>query len=402
MDSPAQPDIPVVRLRQNRDKRARSGHPWVFSNEVADDVKSLPRGGTVDVVDHRGAFLGRGYANPNSLICVRLLSRTRTDVDHPSFYAERLRSALGFRQAMFPDRHSLRLVHAEGDGLPGLVIDRYGDYLAVQLTTLGMEHRRAVLEEAIKAVFEPAGAVFRSQGRARSLEGLDDEVSVWFGEPPDHVDIDENGVTFRVPLLAGQKTGHFFDQATNRRFARELCVGRTVLDVYSNTGGWALHALHAGATHAIAVDKSEHCCHAMLDNAELNLFHDKFEAWQGEGRKVLQTLVDENRRFGCVVLDPPAFAKQRKAANSALRGYRDINTLGMTLVEPGGFLFTSSCSYHVEEDRFVAELQAAARKARRRLRLVRRGEQAADHPVRPEIPETRYLKSYAMQVLVEV
>lgn len=390
--------IPALRLRAKHDQRVRNGHPWVFSNEIDGDVKALPPGGTVDILDAKGAFLGRGYANPASLIAVRLLSRRREDVDHPAFWAQRIRDAVQYRATVQPGRRSLRLVHAEADGLPGLVVDRYGDWLAVQLTTLGTESRRELIAGALREVVEPHGAVLRSEGRARQLEGLDEERGPWFGDPPEHVDIDEHGVAFRVDLLGGQKTGHFYDQAENRRIAGSLCRGRTVLDVYANGGGWALHALHHGATSAVCIDKSTECAERMVVNADLNGVADRMQIVAAEGKATLQQLVAESARFGAVVLDPPAFAKQRKAAGSALRGYREINALGMTLVEPGGLLFTSSCSYHVQEDRLLDEIAKAARQTGRRLRLFRRGDQAPDHPVLLDVPETRYLKSYAFQV----
>ncbi len=385
-----------LKLRPKHDTRVRSGHPWVFSNQLADDVSTLPVGGVVDVHDAKGAFIGRGTSNPNSLISVRLLTRRKEDIDHPAFYAQRLRSALEHRRAVFGDRQSLRLVHAEGDGLPGLVIDRHGDVLAVQITTVGMEMRKVQLQQAVREVFGASAAVLRSEGRSRHLEGLPEERAVWFGDVPEHVDIDEYGVTFRVPLLGGQKTGHFYDQAWNRRFAGKLCAGRRVLDVYANGGGWALHALKNGATEAVAIDKSVEAAGMMQVNAELNGV--KLDVIRGDGRKSLQELLHGGNTFGAVMIDPPAFAKSRKAAGSALRGYREVNALGLAMVQPGGLFFTSSCSHHVYDDRFLEVITKAAADAGRHLRAIRRGEQCADHPVDPAIPETRYLKSWAFSV----
>jgi 23S rRNA (cytosine1962-C5)-methyltransferase len=394
--------IPALRLRPKHDKRARQGHPWVFSNELQDPPTDLVPGETVDVLDSQGAFLGRGYANPNSLIAVRLLSRNRkTDIDQVGFYEERLRTALQYRQSLYGERASLRLVHAEGDQLPGLVIDRYEQVLAVQLTTMGMERRKDLLKQAIERALQPEGAVLRSEGRNRQLEGLEDETGLWFGDVPERIEFDEFGVRFAVQPSKGQKTGHFFDQAENRRFAGKLCAGRTVLDVYANSGGWALHALKHGADYAITIDKAPLNAERAEENARINGFGDKLEAHTAEGRKTLIDMVEQNMRFGAVVLDPPAFAKTRKAAGNALRGYQEINRLGLCLVQPGGFLFTSSCSFHVQEDRYLDVIQQAAREVGRRLRVVRRGEQAPDHPVVPEIPETRYLKSYTFQVTLD-
>jgi 23S rRNA (cytosine1962-C5)-methyltransferase len=388
---------PVVPLKPGRDKRLRAGHPWVFSNEIASPVAELPPGGTVEVTDHRGAFLGRGYANPNSLIAVRILTRNkREEIDHHGFFAHRLRQALAYRSAVQPGRLSLRLVHAEGDGLPGLVVDRYGEVLSVQITTLGMEVRRELVEQALRDVLAPAGAVLRNDGRARTLEGLPLDKGVWFGSVPEAVAIEEHGVRFEVHPLAGQKTGHFYDQAENRRFAATLCAGRAVLDVYSHNGAWALHALRGGATRAVTVDRAEEACAQAERNGVLNGVSDRLVVLQAEGKQALEQLAASGQRFGAVVVDPPAFAKTRKAVPAALKGYRDVNALAMRLLEPGGLLFASSCSYHVQEDRFEEAVHEAARHTGRRLRLVRRGEQAPDHPVVPGIPETRYLKSLAL------
>jgi len=394
-------DVHVVQLKHGHDKRVAQGHPWVFSNEIQGDVRALPSGGVVDVTDAKGKFLGRGYANPASLISVRILSRRRKeDIDHPSFYADRLRDAVALRQDVYPGRQSCRLVFSEADGLPGLVVDRYGDTLAVQITTLGMEVRKPQLEAALREVTGASSAVLRNDASVRGLEGLPQNREIWFGEPPEEVEIDEFGVRFMVPLLGGQKTGHFFDQADNKRWAAQLCRGRRVLDVYSNTGGWALHALMAGATHATTIDSDAGNQVRTMRNAQLNGVADRIEAVAAEGKKALQALVHAGKRYGAVVLDPPAFAKQRKAAGSALKGYQEINALGLMLIEHGGYLFTSSCSWHIEEDRFIAEVASAAREAGRALKMVHRGEQSADHPVLPAVPESRYLKSFAFRVTV--
>ncbi len=391
-------DTPLLRLKSKHDRRVKSGHPWVFSNELSVDLQDFEPGMMVDVADAKGAFIGRGYINPHSLIAVRILTRRRLDIDDPVFWTGAIRSAVAHREALFPGRTSMRLVNAEGDLLPGLIVDRYGDQLAVQLNTAGAEVRREAIAEALKTVCAPAGAVLRSEGKARALEGLEEERAVWFGDVPETHVIDEYGVQFQLKPLGGQKTGHYLDQAENRAFAGSLCAGRSVLDVYAHSGGWALHALKGGAERAVIVDKSADACALAEHNATLNGFSDKVEIVQGEGKSFLQASASRSDRYGVVVLDPPAFAKSRKTAGRALRGYQDVNALGMTLVEPGGYLFTSSCSYHVHEDRFVEAIRKAAAQAGRRLRLVRRGEQGADRVIRLEVPETRYLKHYAFQV----
>jgi 23S rRNA (cytosine1962-C5)-methyltransferase len=392
-------DAHVLKIKPKHDRRIAEGHPWVFSNEIDGDVRTIPPGGVVDVVDSRGKFLGRGYGNPQSLIAARILTKGRKeDIDHPAFFAQRLREAVAMRSLTYPGRQSLRLVFSEADRLPGLVIDRYGDTLAVQITTLGMEHRKEALADAIQTVLSPAGVVLRNEIPVRKLEGLELHRDTWFGTPADEVEIDELGVKFRVGIAAGQKTGHFFDQADNKHFAAPLCAGRTVLDVYANTGGWALHALRAGAAQATTIDSDADNVTRTLANARLNGVAERLTAIAGEGKRTLQELVADGRRYGAVVLDPPAFAKQRKAAGSALRGYREINALGLTLLDDGGLLFTSSCSFHVQEDRFLESVMEGARDAGRRLVLLHRGAQAMDHPVLPQVPETRYLKCFAFRV----
>jgi 23S rRNA (cytosine1962-C5)-methyltransferase len=390
-------DAVEIKLRHNHDHRVRGGHPWIFSNEIDGDVAALPSGGVVDVFDSRGKFLGRGYSNPRSLIAVRILSRSRKEaIDSPHFFAMKLREAVAYREAVFPGRKSLRLVHAEGDGLPGLVVDRFDDVLSVQITTLGMDVRKDAIAEALRGV-APA-AVLRSEGRMREIEGLPDVREVWFGDVPDEVEVEELGIRYRLSPLGGQKTGHFFDQAENRRFAGLLAAGGDVLDTYCNSGGFGLQALRQGARQVLGIDLAAENLEKAQANAALNGFAGRYDVACGDGRTILEKLVGEGRRYKVVMLDPPAFAKTRKVANQALKGYRDINALGAMLTEPGGFLVTSSCSYHVEEERFLEAVREGVEKAGRRLRLVRRGEQAPDHPVDPAIPETRYLKHYVGQV----
>lgn len=384
----------ALRLRPKADRRIRAGHPWIFSNEIAGDVGALPVGGAVDVADASGQFLGRGYANPRSLIAVRLLSRERVDLDDAAFWTARITAAAAHRARIYPGRQSLRLVNAESDGLPGLIVDRYGSLLAVQLTAAGTDLRREVLATALRSALDPAGAVLRNEGKHRELEGLPEERAAWFGAVPERVEIDELGARMIVEPLGAQKTGHFFDQAENRRFAATLCRGCRVLDLYSYTGGFAVHALVGGAASALAVDRSAPALDRAVENARLN--GASLSTVVGDVSQVLAGLGEA--RFDVVSVDPPAFAKSRKTAGNALRGYADVNAAALRRVAPGGLLFTSSCSHHVEEARFEEMIAAVARQAGRRLRLVRRGEQAPDHPVVPGIPETRYLKHLVYRV----
>lgn len=397
----------LIRLRSGHDQRVRQGHPWVFSNEIEGDVAALSPGGAVEVQDAAGRFLGRGYANPASLITARILGRDPADdVDDAAFFERRLRAALALRARVLPGQDACRIVASEADDLPGLVIDRYGDVLAVQVATLGMERRRPQIREALERVLDPRGVAQRNEAAVRQLEGLPPESGIWWGEVPERVEFQVprpggGSMTLVADVLGGQKTGFFFDQAENRAWAGRVCRGLTVLDVYANTGAWAMAALAGGAERATAVEYNAHTTELIAQNAAINGFSDRVEIHCADARDTMVALRQAGRRFGAVFLDPPAFAKTRKKAAVALKGYREINRLAMELVEPGGLLFTSSCSWHILEDRFEAEILAAARQARLRLRQVRRGEQGPDHPVLPGIPETRYLKHLVFQVSPE-
>ncbi len=374
--------------------RSRPGHPWVFANEVLDPpVASLTPGEAVEVVDSSGRVLGRGYCNPHSLITIRLVTRGDGDLDTPTLYKNRLTAALALRERVLPGRRSYRLCAGEADGLPGLLVDRYEDVLVAQITTLGMDRRKDLLREALTEVLAPRGAVLRTDVGARALEGLEvGDSAVWFGDVPEKVTFEENGVHFQADPLGGQKTGFFFDQAENRIFGAARCKGRRVLDVYAHTGAWALHGLVAGATDAVTVDASAPACALISDNALLNGVSDRIRVIHDDARSAMEGLLDAGERFDVVCIDPPAFAKARKHAGIALGAYKAVNAQAARLVAPGGLLFTSSCSHHVLADRFEEAVVAGIRQAGRHPTLLRRGGQAPDHPILPGVPETEYLK----------
>lgn len=373
--------------------RVRPGHPWVFANDIVDPpVAKLPPGAQVEVVDNRGKPLGRGYANPHSLIAIRIASRSGEDLDTVEPWRARVRAALSLRERVLPGRRSLRLIAGEADGMPGLLVDRYEDVLVCQITTLGMEQRKELLREALTDVIGPRGAVLRNDAGARALEGLSQENEVWFGDVPERVAFEENGVRLFADVKEGQKTGFFFDQATNRAFSHPLCAGMEVLDVYAHTGAWALGALRNGATRATTIDISAGACDLVRANAEANEVADRIEVLRGDGRDTMERLAREGRRYDIVFLDPPAFAKSRKTAGVALGAYKSNNAAACRLLKPGGLLFSSSCSHHVHAERFEEAVAHGARQAGRSLQLVRRGGQAPDHPILPGVPETEYLK----------
>jgi 23S rRNA (cytosine1962-C5)-methyltransferase len=374
----------------------RGPHPWIFSNEIlSPPVSSLPAGGAVQVEDERGRKLGFGYSNPHSLISIRLTGAENPD--SPDFFIRRLSRALVLRQSTLPGRVAGRLCAGEADGLPGVIIDRYGlpgeaPVLSVQITSLGMEKRKEALKEALLEVVKPRAIVLRNDVSLRELEGLPLEKGLWAGEQS-RAEFLENGACFEVDLLEGQKTGFFFDQADNRAFLAARAKGRTVLDVFAYVGALAVEAMLAGAASATTIDSSATAVASTQANAARNGV--QVESLMGDARDMLENL---ERSFDMVSVDPPAFAKSRKQAGAALAGYRTINQLALKKVKPGSLFFTSSCSHHIQPERFEETILEAAHRAGRALLLIRRGGQAPDHPILPGVPETEYLKHLVFAV----
>ena len=391
-------DSPVLRLKKNQDRRIRAGHPWIFSNEI-DAVEGEPEGGAiVDVVDSRGAYLGRGYVNRHSLIAVRLLTRGRDTIDG-AFFRKRLARALALREELFPGSRALRIVSSEGDFLPGLVVDRYDDVLAVQITTLGMESRREWIREALLEALSPRAIVLKNDVPVRKLEGLPLETSVWHGtyEPPVTIDVD--GLKYAVDPLEGQKTGFFFDQRLNRRLLEGRVAGARVLDAFAYAGAWGLSALKAGAAHVTFVDQSEAAMESARANAGLNGMADRGDFHVANAFEALGQMADARERYDAVVLDPPALVKSRGKLAAGLKGYRELNRRAMSLLPEGGWLFTNSCSYHVSPENFLRVLGEAARDAHRPFRFLEWGRQSPDHPVLLASPETSYLKCAVLRAV---
>lgn len=389
---------PILRLKKNQDRRIRSGHPWIFSNEI-DGVEGEPEGGAVvDVVDSRGAYLGRGYVNRHSLIAVRLLTRSRDTID-AAFFHKRIARALAYREELFPGARALRVVSGEGDFLPGLVVDRYDDVLAVQITTLGMEARRAWILEALLEVLEPRAIVLRNDSSVRRLEGLPLETSLWHGafDPP--VTIDVEGLQYQVDPLTGQKTGFFFDQRLNRRLLEGRVRGARVLDAFAYGGAWGLEALKRGAAHVTFVDQSETAIAAARENAERNGLADRADFHVENVFEALPAMVESKERYDVVVLDPPALVKSRGKLGQGLKGYRELNRRAMSLLPDGGWLFTNTCSYHVSPEDFLRVLGEAARDAHRPFRFLEWGRQSPDHPILLASPETSYLKCAVLRAV---
>jgi 23S rRNA (cytosine1962-C5)-methyltransferase len=391
--------FPPLRLKRGEERRLATGHAWIFSNEVATDdtpLTAFQPGDLVRVETDRGRFLGYAYVNPHSLICARLLSRDPAQVPNKSLLVHRLQLALSLRRRL-TDYPCYRLVYGESDELPGLVLDRYGDIVVGQVGTAGMERLKDELAAAIEKVVRPTGLLWRNDGGARELEGLPSYVETAFGEIPSEVTVVENGVRFQVPVLEGQKTGWFFDQAANRRLFLEHVAGARVLDVFSYLGAWGIQAARHGAADVTCVDSSAVALDWLQQNARANSV--KVNTVKGDAFEVLQQLHDARERFDLVVLDPPAFIKRRKDIPKGQAAYRKLNQLGLQLLARDGLLVSNSCSYHLAEADLLAAIQRAARHASRFVQVLAIGGQAPDHPIHPAIPETRYLKAFFCRVV---
>lgn len=391
----------TLKLKSQADRRLRAGHLWIYSNEVdtgATPLKQFQAGEQVVVESHAGKAIGLAYVNPHSLICGRLFSRdTRYPLDK-SLLVHRLNIALGLRTAM-TDQPYYRLVYGDSDFLPGLVVDRFGDVLVVQIATTGMERVRDAVVEALVQVLKPSGVLLKNDARIRRAEDLPESIEVVYGDVPEEVLIRENGVSFSVPVFAGQKTGWFYDHRASRARLADYVRGRSVLDVFSYIGGWGVQAAAFGAAAVTCVDSSEFALDGVDTNARLNGVEARVATLQGSAFDAMKMLLDEGQRFDVVVVDPPAFIPKRKDIKQGEQAYRRANELAMRLLAKNGVLVSASCSMHLERTRLTDILRGSARHLDRELQILEQGGQAFDHPVHPAIPETDYLKAVFARVL---
>lgn len=385
-------------LKRGEDRRVRGGHPWIFSNEVEAYEGAVEDGGLVDVVDSRGAFLGRAYVNRHSLICARMLTRRRDAIDK-AFFVRRLERAQRLRDSVYAGEDAVRLVYGESDQLPGLVVDRYGDYLSVQMLTRGMEAQRDVVREALEEVFAPRGAVRVADSPLRTLEGLELERGIWWGEVPERVPVRVGGFALEVDLLGGQKTGLFLDQRENRKRAEARARGRRALDMFSYHGEWAMHMARGGADSVLAIDSSEPALTIAAANIERAGLTDRITLQRSHAFDTIRRMDRENERFGIVVVDPPALIKSKRHMAQGARAYRELNRAAMGLLEEDGILVTCSCSHHLDDSLFQQVLLEAARLAKRPMRVLEWAGEAPDHPRLLAVPETHYLKCAVLQAL---
>jgi 23S rRNA (cytosine1962-C5)-methyltransferase len=393
--APAEAGQRMLVLKKNEERRLAAGHLWVYSNEVdksKSPLKSFDTGEQVPVYSSRGKFIGMACVNSHSLICARLYSYRRSELLDADLIHGRLATALAHRERCYAEPY-YRLVHGEGDWLPGLVVDRYGDYLVVQTNTAGMDAVREAVVEALVRLLSPAGVYLRNSSAARQLEGLDSSDEIAHGEVPETVEIQENGIRYQIPLTGGQKTGWFYDHRDNRQTLQRFCKGARVLDAYCYLGGWGLNALAAGAEHVTAIDSSAAALEGAQRNAELNGFGERWRGLQGDATEQLRHLRQTSEKYDVIILDPPAFIKRAKDKKAGLEMYRRINSLAMGMLQSGGLLVSGSCSYHLTEIELQRVMLHGSQGAGRTLQIVARGHQALDHPVHGAIAETEYLKA---------
>ncbi|ERS80985.1 class I SAM-dependent rRNA methyltransferase [Halomonas sp. PBN3] len=389
-----------LRLKKHADRRLKVGHLWLYSNEIDTDatpLKGLAPGTQMVVEAANGKAMGVAYVNPHSLICARLVSRDPKQRLDRSLLVHRLNQALALRQHLFAAPF-YRLVHGEGDLLPGLVIDRFGDTLVVQLNTAGMQAVLPELLDALDKVLSPATVVLRNDTSGRRQEGLAPGVEVVKGEVADPVLLEENGVRFAAPVLDGQKTGWFYDHRANRAWLNQFVAGKRVLDLFSYVGGWGVQAAAHGACEVLCVDASAAALERVAENAALNGLHEQVAVGEGDAFEALAALKAEGEQFDVVILDPPAFIKKRKDIPAGERAYARLNREAMRLLGRDGLLLSASCSMHLAPEALMEVVRGAVRHQDRHGQVLFQGHQGADHPVHPAIPETSYLKALGVRV----
>jgi 23S rRNA (cytosine1962-C5)-methyltransferase len=396
-DSDTVAQLPALRLKRNEDRRLQAGHLWVFSNEVDTQQTPLTKfapGALARVIAHNDRALGLAYVNPQSLISARMLETWK--LPDAAWFAGRIRAALALRERLYAEPY-YRVVYGESDGLPGLVIDRYGTGCVVQIGTAGMELLKAEIQHAVLKVLRCEMLLFKNDGAVREMEGLPSYIETARGAADELGLVVEQGLSFSVPLAQGQKTGWFFDQAANRaslhKYVRE---GARVLDVFSYVGAWGVHAAKAKASEVLCIDSSAAALELAAKNAERNGF--KLATVKGDAFDELEALGRQGAQFDVVVIDPPAFAKRKKDLPKALAAYKRLNQLAMRVLAGEGILVSCSCSHHVSAEDLQDAINKAARAARKHLQILEIGGQAPDHPVHPAIPETRYLKAFFCRV----
>jgi len=387
------PTYPTIKIERGHDRRQKAGTPWLYSNELRMDAaaKMLPAGSIVRLMSPTGKIVGVAHFNPHSLIAARLLTRNKDAVVDRTFVERRIARALAVRERLYA-RPFYRLVHAEGDGLPGLVVDRYGELLVVQLNTAGMVAMTDEVVAALQSVVRPASILARNDSPGRAMEGLAEETQTLHGKAPGRVQVEENGLSFVTEPASAQKTGWYFDQSMNRAFAARLAHDARVLDLYSYAGGFALTCLAGGARSALAVDRSATALELARASADVQGVGQRLATRNGDVFPIIQELTEAKARFDLVIADPPAFVRAKKDLAVGLRGYRKLGREAAGLVAEAGFFAMACCSHNVSSEAFAGEVTAGIRAAGRGARLLHQAGAAPDHPIHPALPETAYLK----------
>lgn len=384
-------------LIKGREKRVEYGHPWIYKSDIASVDAGASPGGIVDIYSSGNRFLARGFFNPKSQITLRILTYEREEIDYGFFY-KRIKAAWDYRMKV-ADTNSCRVVFSESDFLPALIVDKFSDILVMQTSALGIERHKAELADILYDVIKPRGIYERNDITVRELEGLSQQKGFIKGQFDTDVQMLENGIRFSVDVAEGQKTGYFLDQKENRAALKPFVRSAKVLDCFSHTGSFALHAGSFGADSVLGLDISEHAVETAHANAKLNSLENicRFECANVFDR--LREYHDKGERFDTIILDPPAFAKSRSSVEGAVRGYKEINLRAMKILNSGGFLITCSCSHHIDPEMFMDIVYNAGIDSRRKVRLVEYRSQAKDHPVLLAAPETEYLKCAILQIV---
>ncbi len=387
-------DLPKLFLNKNEERRLDAGHLWVYSNEVdtkKTPLKSIEPGTSVALYSQRGQFCGNAYTNYRSLICARVYSFRQDQLLDKQLLVRRITTAMELRDSIY-DFPAYRLIHGEGDLLPGLIVDRYDSVLVVQITTAGMQAVEDEIVEALVECVKPAAVHIRSTSAVRQLEGLDPREETVFGNMPDTVTIKENGLMFDVPVVEGQKTGWFFDHRENRKWLQRYSKGKRVLDAFSYLGAWGINALAGGAEEVVAVDSSQAACDGAVRNALLNQFESRYSVVKSDVSDYLAQ-ASGKEKFDVIVLDPPALIQKAKDKRNGIKKYQQINSLACKLLNTNGLLVSASCSHHLTDPELQRVMLQSARSSGCGLQVLARGHQGPDHPVHAAIPETEYLKA---------
>lgn len=376
-------------LKKNEERRLLHGHQWIFSNEIHRVEGSPTSGDVVEILRSNGTSLGIGFYNPHSLIAVRFLSPHVETID-TQFFLTRFNSAYALRKKLFPDSGTFRMVHGESDFLPGLIIDKYEEIFSIQTFSAGMDRRLDIICDALETSFHPKGIVERNESPLRTLEHLPLRTGVLRGTAPPTI-VELNGLRFSIDIVNGQKSGFFLDQRENRMLLKPFAKGASVLDCFSNEGGFGLYAAAFGASSVDCVDISEEANLRAKENAALNNLH-TLQFHTADAFKFLHNNVTQQRKWDIVILDPPSFTKSKKNIPAAIKGYKEINTYGLKLVSPNGIFLTASCSHHIDKETFLNIVSESSVKANRKIKLLYFSGASPDHPVLPSMPETQYLK----------